>query len=680
MNESYNVLKEIQSLASLGHWEWNFTADEFDCSDETLRILNIGKNQKPTFNGFLSRIAPEDREKVKSLILNTAKTGIDFKIDHRIITDDEKVIHIESRGRFFKKNEMDPGKILGVIQDITSRKKTEENLSLFLKVFENTSEAIAITDEQSNVLKINKQYEFITGFSAEEIVGKKLNFFKSDKHDAEFFKSLWESISKKGQWKGEIWDKKKNGDIYPKWLSINRVQDSEGRISNYIAIFSDISTMKESEEKISHMYYHNSLTGLPNNNRLHEVLIDSEKSAIRYRHSIVLLYVDLDRFSLVNETMGHRAGDEILIQVKDRLKHCVRETDGVFHSGADEFTILLSHITNPRNIAKKAEEILNALSKPFIADSNEFFLTASIGIAIYPDETKDVKTLLSNSSTAADHAKRQGINKYQFYSEEMNVNISGRIKMENLMRHAVNNQEFEILYQPVVNAKSKKIIGMEALIRWNNEELGKIMPSDFIPLAEETGIIADIGEWTLFMSCTQLMKEKFLLGSMPFILSVNLSTRQFRNPFLYKTIKEVLEYTGFNPANLELEITENLFIENMANAIETLDEIRSMGIRISIDDFGTGYSSLTYLKNFPVDTLKIDKSFIADIGKNRDSEAIIKSILSLGQGLNLTIIGEGVETEHQAMFLTENSCDKLQGYFFGKPMSLNNFMKAAEFE
>ncbi|MDH5655844.1 MAG: EAL domain-containing protein [Spirochaetia bacterium] len=670
-----NILKEIQNLASLGYWTWNITGDIFDCSSETLNLLQIDPADKnPTLYGFLSRVSEESRDRIKSLILETAETGKDFAIELSILSKEGKLIPIETRGRKIQKDENDSGFILGTIQNIELRKKAEEKISLYAKVFENTNEAIAVTNAAAQIIDVNPQYEIITGYNKDEIIGNDIHFLKSEKHDTEFFNGMWDSLKEKGYWKGEVWDRKKSGELFPKWLSMNQIQDSLGNTTHYVAIFSDISLIKESEEKISHIFYHNSLTGLPNNNRLHEILLDEEKSAIRYNHSIVLFDIILNNLNSITETYGNNFAEQAIQSTVKKLRKSIRDTDGIFHAGENEFIILFANITNTRNIAMKAEQILEELIRPVPLEQNEIYLSSNIGIAVYPEETGDIRNLPNNAFTAAGFAQKKGQNTYQFYTEEMNRSVSGRIKMESLMRQAVDNQEFELLYQPMIETAVGEIIGMEALLRWNNKELGNIMPSDFIPLAEETGIIMDIGEWILFMACSQLISAMDVYEKVPLNLSINLSTRQFRNPRLAAAIMDILYYTHFKPEWLELEITENLFMENMGSAIETIDILRESGIRIALDDFGTGYSSLSYLKNFPIDTLKIDKSFISDIGFNLESEAIVGSILSLGKGLGLKVVAEGVETEEQYHFLKNSSCDILQGYYFGKPVPMKTLM------
>lgn len=562
--------------------------------------------------------------------------------------------------------------IIGYVIDITERKRAEDALRLNAKVFENTSEALMITDIQANILSVNQAFSKITGYSQEEAIGKNTRILKSGRHNKQFYKNMWKLLKKLGSWQGEIQDRRKSGEIYPKWLTINSVKDNSGKVTHYVAIFSDITKRKQTEERLEYLAHYDTLTGLPNrhlfHDRLQQALVRAEQSNLQ----IALLFIDLDRFKNINDTFGHTVADQLLIDVSKRLANFIRKIDTVSRFGGDEFIIILTDVTSAKDVALKAQKIMALISKPFVLEGQELFITLSVGITSYPLDGENMDQLVKNSYTSMNHAKKLGRNNYQFYSSEMNSKALEQLNMEIDLRKALEREEFRLYYQPKISFKTGELVGAEALIRWYSAKSGLISPEKFIPLAEETGLIIPISEWVFLTACKQI-KEWQTTGFPSICVSVNLSGRHFKEKNLVEMVEQVLEQTGLDPNYLELELTESAIMDNVEQGIITLNRLKNMGIYLAIDDFGTGYSSFSYLKRFPVDILKIDQSFVSDITTDSDSAAIVSAIISVGHSLNLKVIAEGVETEDQFHFLSEHQCDEAQGYYFSKPLSVKEF-------
>jgi len=538
-------------------------------------------------------------------------------------------------------------------------------------------EAIVITDIQNNIIQINKAFTEITGYSPEEVAGKNPRILKSGRHGQDFYHAMWEILLKTGSWQGEVMDRRKNGEVYPKWLSINVVRDEKGDISNYIALFSDITERKASYERIQHLAHFDALTNLPNRALLNEHLDMAIAVAKRNQTQLAIVFLDLDRFKIVNDSLGHHAGDLLLQIVSDRLKSCVRETDTVARLGGDEFVVLLGCIRESSDAARVAQKVVEAIAIPFILDGNEVNIGASIGIGIYPDNGLDSPTLIKNADAAMYHAKEHGRNNYQFFSSVMNDKAFEQMALENDMRWALKREEFFLHYQPQIDALTGKIVGVEALIRWQHPKRGLVPPFNFIPLAEKSGLIVAIGEWVIKTACAQNVawqKE----GLAPILTAVNIAAQQFKQKDFRESVIQILDDTGLAPHLLELEITESAIMENAESMLDTLHSLKEIGLHLSIDDFGTGYSSLSYLKHFPIDKLKIDRSFVMDITNDSKNNAIVETIIHLGHNLKLKVIAEGVETAEQLATLKELRCDEIQGYFFSRPLSAQDLITFAK--
>jgi diguanylate cyclase (GGDEF)-like protein/PAS domain S-box-containing protein len=547
-----------------------------------------------------------------------------------------------------------------------SRRLALEDLRLAAKVFESSVEGIVITDANTRILRVNQAFCDITGYTQQEVIGLTPTMLQSRRHDAEFFNEMWRSIKRYGYWQGEVWNRRKNGEIFPVWLSISAVKKPDGEVSHYIGGFTDLSEQKSAEERIQHLTHYDALTDLPNRTLFHARFRQPMQNALRHNRRVALLHLDIDRFIKINDTLGHHIGDRLLQQVGRRLVASIHDRDFVGRFGGDEYAIACPDLDQSVEVSAIAQSIMNVFSEPFWVEGREIFLTPSVGIALFPDDTDDYDELLKFADTAVHQAKRQG-GTYQFYHRGMNVDSANRLKMENALRRALDRQEFRLYYQPQVNLGTGQITGAEALLRWKPSNQDMVYPEQFIPLLEETGLIISVGEWVLRSACYQLRALQNTVQS-PIPISVNLSPMQFRHKDLVGMIESVLEETGIDAHWLELEITETSVMEDPEHALGTLKQLYGMGIRLAVDDFGTGYSSLSYLKKFPLDVLKIDRSFVSDLAHDLDDAAIVDSIIAMAHRLNLKVIAEGIENQGQIDFLQNHECDTGQGFYYSKPM------------
>ena len=557
------------------------------------------------------------------------------------------------------------------------RKLADDELKLAASVFNESVQAILITDQQGTILRVNPAFSRITGYSAPEVIGANPRMLKSDHHDEAFYESFWNELINQGSWQGEIWDRHKNGKVFPVWQSITAVHDDKSDVIQYISIFSDITEKKLSEERIFHLAHFDDLTDLPNRAAFQNHLEQAILHADRQHERFALLFLDLDHFKLINDASGHPAGDELLKQVAIRLRSLLRGDDIVARLGGDEFTILLPGVQDTEGVAQVADKILSAMSQPFTLVKDEVVVSISIGISTYPDDGVDASSLLKNADVAMYQAKAQGRNNFQFFTQEMNARAQQRLSMENDMRRALEHGEFLLHYQPQLSLESGEIVGVEALVRWQHPEKGMISPGTFIPVAEDCGLIVPLGEWVIHEACRQ--HQQWLSSGMPLMrIAINLSARQFVRDDLVKMMGGVIHQTGINPEYIELELTESIIMENVEQTISTLHELRNMGVYLSIDDFGTGYSSMAYLKRFPIDKLKIDQSFVRDLANDPDDAAIVSATIAMAHNLKLTAIAEGVETKQQLQFLKASGCEEIQGYYFSRPLPADELAELFE--
>ncbi len=555
---------------------------------------------------------------------------------------------------------------IAVKEDITQRKLAEDQLRMNAAVFETTSEGIMVTDANNRIKTVNPAFSRITGYLEHDALGMNPNMLSSGRHDRSFYCQMWNEIKENGHWSGEVWNRRKDGSVFPEWLSIVVIKGESDTVKEYVSVFSDITKRKRDEEQIRRQAYYDALTGLPNRSLLVDRLAQGAIAARREDWLLALLFIDLDRFKEVNDSLGHVIGDELLQDVADRLKECVREVDTVSRFGGDEFVLLLQDLAEVNDAAVVADKVIAILSKPFFLAGREIYIGASIGITLYPTDADNTEAMLRNADMAMYRAKEAGRNRYQYFTQCMQEQVKARVDMEHDLRQALERNELELYYQPIVDAVSNSLASVEALLRWNHPALGMVPPDKFIPLAEESGLIGVIGDWVLKTACNQA--KTWRNSGIDIGMSVNLSCGQRSMGLTSWSLASILKETGLPGGALNLEITEGVLMEDSAEVVEWLQGFKRLGVSLSIDDFGTGYSSLSYLKRFPVDVLKIDRAFIKDMVENQEDASLVNAILAMGKSLGLRLVAEGVETDQQRNLLQKYGCDYLQGYLFGEPM------------
>ena len=613
--------------------------------------------------------------------ISERKQGISSVYEIELIHKDghDVLIQAESAAMFDVQDNFD-GLVEG-IKDLTDIRHQQLKLKMLSSAVEQSGSMVMISDENANIEYVNPKVCAITGYEKEELIGSNTRIFQPDDLDMEMLSDLWTTINSGNEWQGEIQLQKKDGGGIWVLMSISSVKNERNQISHFVTVCEDVSQLKEARLRMEELAYVDSLTGLANRLLFRDRLEQALKALTRTKTSAALLYLDLDEFKRINDSMGHDVGDALLMKVAETLRQCVRHQDTVARMGGDEFVILLTDIDGMSGASAVARKIMESMSNPVQLLKNEILITPSIGITLAPADSLNADILLKNADMAMYKAKSSGRNNYQFFTEEMNAQIVDHLTIENDLRHAIENDDLYMKYQPKFNIATKKVIGVEALVRWCHPTKGELSPDYFIPIAETAGLMVKLGKWVLRASCrdiTQLQSQ----GLEDIELAVNLSTRQFRDPHLIDTIQNVLAETGFKAVNLELEITETTLMEQIDLAIELLDQIKSLGISVTIDDFGTGYSSLNYLKRLPIDTLKIDKAFIDEIPDDKDDMEISSAVIAMAHKLGLKVVAEGVSTQAHWDFLAQNNCDIAQGYLLGKPMAAQDllayYLKAQE--
>ncbi|OHB28756.1 MAG: hypothetical protein A2X84_06500 [Desulfuromonadaceae bacterium GWC2_58_13] len=578
----------------------------------------------------------------------------------------------------------DQGKILAVIEtleDQTAQRHALEQLNKLGQAVEQSPTSVIITDRNGRIEYVNPKFTSLTGYSSAEVLGKTPRILKTGHTDPDEYHKMWETLLDGREWRGEFLNKKKSGDFYWESATISPVRDPDGNISHFVAVKEDITQRKANEESLQekelHLHYlahHDSLTGLPNRALFQDRLRHAIDKAERAQQKVALLLLDLDRFKNINDSLGHDVGDELLLQVARRIKICVRETDTVARFGGDEFVIILENIGQIEKVAFLAQKLQQELNKATQVGEHELYVSTSIGISLYPNDGRDVESLLSSADVAMYRAKAQGRNTHTFYTADMNARTHDFLLLESGLRRAIEQNQLVLHYQPQIDLASRRVIGAEALIRWQHPERGMISPADFIPLAEETGLIVPIGRWVLQTACAQARHWQDQ-GCQPIPIAVNISGRQFKQPAFVDMLVDIVENSGLDPQWIELEITESVIMENVDETIMILTDLKIRGFQLAIDDFGTGYSSLSYLKRFPISKLKIDRSFVRDIATDENDAAIVASVIALTKNMDLQVIAEGVETEDQVRFLIQRGCLQGQGFLFSRPLPAEEFEK-----
>ncbi|WLG45228.1 phosphodiesterase DibA [Pseudomonas sp. FP1740] len=556
---------------------------------------------------------------------------------------------------------------LGVGAKLRERNADRERLRQAAAVFDCTREGVLVTNNKGLIVHVNRAFMEITGYQCEEVLGQRPSMFKSGHHPPGFYQSMFATLDSLGEWSGEIWNRRKSGEIYPQWQTIRLVHDDQGRLSQYVAVFSDISAIKNSEHELTHLAHHDPLTDLPNRLLFTDRAGQAVASAQAHKRGCALLMIDLDHFKLINDSLGHSVGDQLLKGVAERLNTLFGPGITLARLSGDEFAVLAENCPQPGHAAALAQQVVDGLKEPFQIDGHSLFINASVGISLFPSDALSAEQLLRNADSALFKAKSAGRDGYALYTEELTAHAQQRVEIAFELRRALEQQELRVYYQPVHDLKTSRLIGVEALVRWEHPQRGLVSPAEFIPIAERTGLIAEIDAWVMRQACQQMCQWQ-AAGVVLSFVAVNVSSRLFARRELYQQVAQVLHDTGLDPVYLELEVTESAVMEDPEVALEQMHRLRELGVRLAIDDFGTGYSSLLRLKRLPVQKLKIDQGFVAGLPGDEDDAAIARVIVALAQSMGMQVHAEGIEQVEQAAFLLEHDCDLGQGYWFGRPV------------
>ncbi|WP_394132428.1 EAL domain-containing protein [Shewanella maritima] len=647
-----------------GMWDWNIKEDTVYRTNMALPMNVKSENEL-----LIKNIHIEDKPLVQKL-LNQHLEGKSefFEVEYRIESSPGNWIWLLDRGQVVERdNKNVPIRMAGTHKDITSRKMTENELKLSSQVLFSMNEAVVVGELDYRVRSVNPAFSRITGFKPKEVAGKHFLYLAMGKQSRDFYHAVERQLLRHKHWAGEIKIRTKDRKGILAWLEINQVLDNKGETSHFVAVFTDITARKKAEEDLRVLANFDPLTGLPNRTLFQDRLNQALTKAHRANSIVALLFLDLDRFKHINDSMGHHIGDLLLKAVASRLQNAVREGDTVARLGGDEFTIVLEGVSKTKAATVIAEKVLHAFQTPFLLDDKTLTISPSIGISLYPNDADDSTNLTKYADTAMYHAKSLGRNNFQFYTEQLNKYATRHVQLESGLKQAMQENQLYLVYQPKFDVKSQQIVGLEALLRWESPELGFISPAEFIPLAEETGMINQIGHWAINQACSQL-SIWHSYGFENISVAVNLSARQLKADII-STIEVALAVSGLPARALELELTESMIMGNPQDSVAILSQLKALGLTIAVDDFGTGYSSLSYLKRFPIDTLKIDREFVRDITEDPDDAAITSAIITLAHSLDLSVVAEGVETQEQLSFLKEDGCDQVQGFLLSKPLS-----------
>ncbi|OHD96952.1 MAG: diguanylate cyclase [Sulfurimonas sp. RIFCSPLOWO2_12_FULL_36_74] len=670
-------LKQAQALANIGHWELDLLKNTLYWSDEVYRIFGLKPQEfGATYEAFLGHIHPEDVALVNNAYATSIKEKHGYYVEHRIVRKNGEVGFVEERCEHEFDGNGNPVRSIGTVHDITRRKNAENQLILASAVFEKMNDGVLITDEKQHILTINSAYSAISGYMPEDVKGKTPNTFSSGWHDNIFYKGLWDELNAKGQWNGEIMDRRKSGELYTAELNIIALHNKDGKLTNYISIFNDISEKKQKENLIHNLAYFDTLTNLPNRVLFQERVINMIPALKRNSKKMAIFFIDMDNFKNINDTFGHLTGDKFLIEVAKSIKSLLREQDTLARLGGDEFTIILEDVESILDIGFVADKIISRFKAPVVIEGKNFYTGASVGISIYPDDSESYEGLVKAADTAMYQVKEAGKNGYQFFTQSMNEKITQRALIENDLRSAIDKEELFLEYQPKVNLETKSVYGMEALVRWNHSDVGLIRPDKFIGISEETGQIVQIGLWVAKQAIgdTKALHDE----GKKLTVSINVSSKQLNNDSFVDDICAIADDIGLDKSYIELEITESHIMKSVDKALSILNALYAKGFKLSIDDFGTGYSSLSYLKKLPAKTIKIDRSFVLDIDKDEDDRSIVAAIIAMAKSLGKDVIAEGSETKEHVDALKFLHCNQIQGYYFSKPLRIEKFKEFIE--
>ncbi len=676
LRESEQRVRLSQLYGGIGTWEFNFLTKSQIWSEAITLQLGFPDLANPTWDDFLNVVHADDRSMLTEEIERQIVQEDSLDVEYRILDTQGKVRWMRSIGKVDLKSAGHPITMQGTVQEITKQKDAEHDLHIAATAFE-SQEGMMVTNADNIILRVNKAFTTITGYSSENAIGKKSSILSSGRHDAIFFDAMWNEIYTNSYWEGELWNKRKNGEIYPQKLTITAVKDANNIVTNYVGTLIDITKNKQAEQEIEALAYYDPLTHLPNRRLMMDRINHAMAASARSEKKGALLFLDLDHFKTLNDTLGHDMGDILLQQVATRLTSCIREDDTVSRFGGDEFVVLLEGLSvMPIEAATQSEEIankfLNYINQPYHLSGHVYTSSTSIGITLFNGHQSGVEELLKQADIAMYQAKNDGRNAIRFFNPQMQTKITAHAKLESELRQAVEQQQFQLHYQIQVD-NSLHPLGAEALIRWNHPTRGIVSPLDFIPLAEQNGAILTIGRWVIDTACAQLKVWQQDTLTCDLTLSINVSAKQFHQPDFITQINTAIQRHDINPSLLKLELTESLLLNDIEDTIANMKALAKIGIQFSLDDFGTGYSSLQYLKKLPLYQLKIDKSFIDNIVTDSDDQSIVSTIIVMAHSLGLNVIAEGVETSEQQQLLLTKGCTLYQGYLYSKPVTINEF-------
>lgn len=661
-------LRLTLQAAGAGAWQWDPRAGQSQWNDQHFRLLALDSGERAKANAlWRQRLHPADLAEVEKSLASSVETGKPLDIEYRIVLAEGEVRWLHALGNRWRDDLGEPAGLIGIVLDVTERRRIEDRLRLSTAVIEATRDGVLVTDLEPRMVSANRAFSEITGYEEAEVDGRDPRILDSGRHDGDFYQRLASAVSQTGQWQGELWIRCKNGAIRPLWATINTVADAYGKATHYVAVLTDVSRLKQTEDRLQHLAHYDPLTDLPN-----RLLVQSRLDHLLTRAGpgdrMALLFVDVDGFKMVNDGLGHTAGDHLLTSIAKRFDAQLGERQTLARLGGDEFLLLLEAIESPGEAALAAQNLLQVFDQPFaLPGEDEVYASASVGIALFPVDGRSSDELIRNADAAMYQAKASGRSTYQFYTSSLTRSANDRLALHGRLRRALVNQEFRLHYQPVIDVVSNRLVGLEALLRWYPPGQEMVLPSEFISVAEETGLILALGDWVLREACQQLAKWR-AEGMPPVKLAVNLSARQLQQPGIVWQLQDALEEAQLPAEVLELELTESTLMEQGEHVVDTLTALRALGVSLAIDDFGTGYSSLAYLKRFPVQTLKIDRSFVSDLANPCDGGEIAAAIIALGRSLHLAVVAEGVECQEQLDFLRRHRCHAYQGFMVSKAL------------
>jgi len=662
---------QLALLASRdGIWDWCIQNDQVYYSPRWLEILGYQPGEfPPHLHEWQQRLHPQDADQVlQTMRAHIAGTQSRYQISYRLRGRDDRYRWVLARGQVLYDGQNMPVRMVGTITDITGYKQMQRRLQVAMEVLRQFSDNLIVIDQNFLVVATNSAFQRNYGYAQKTLLGRSPAELLAEPLEAAAAEQLKTELATQGQWAGELWTRTQAGERILQWVKISAIHvEAEAVPALYAIVFSPLSNQPRIQERLQRLAYYDHLTGLPNRELFHDRLTVALRQAQRHGEQVALLFFDLNRFKNINDTLGHTLGDLLLQQVAQRLEQVVRASDTVARLGGDEFTMILTGLHQSNDLQRVMDEVLEQFRQPFRLGEHELFVTTSVGVSLFPRDGEDEENLIKNADIAMYRAKEQGSNSYQIYSPEFGTRLRQRLTLEADLRKALERNELLLHYQPKIDVNSRRITGIEALLRWQHPTRGLVPPDQFIPIAEETGLILPIGDWVLRKGMEDV-SPWVRQSSHPFTLAVNLSPVQLQQPDLVQRVARMLDESGFNPRHLELELTENLLMTNPNASLETLQQLTATGVRIAIDDFGTGYSSLNYLSRFPIGTLKIDKSFIHDLLDDFNNAEIVSTIVAMGHNLSMTVVAEGVETEAQLAYLRDIGCDEAQGYLFSRPI------------